>query len=225
MATIQELLTDIDLRYRNTFTTAQKIVWMNEEQTDLFEIFEIDSPPYNFTLVADTYFYPIPAGVDIDKIKTIAIQIDDAAEPNFDELPFKRNDDRQFVSESEYWYTIVEDNFYINVPGDIVTGRNVYVYFDSAPTEISSSSVDVEPSTPKRYQEILKLGTLERICAARKDIAMKNNFANEKEAKIADVEWRMKMSEPEWITPADYLPNAGRNRRQNQRAIWITQTE
>lgn len=225
MATIQQLLDDINLRYRNTFTNAQKIIWMNEEQTDLFEIFEIDSPPYNFTLVANTYFYPIPSGTEIDKIKTITIQIDDdATEPNFDELPFKRNDDRQFVYEDEYWYTIVEDNFFINVPGDIVEGRNVYVYFDSSPTEISASSLNVEPSTPKRYQEILKLGTLERICAARKDTAAKTNYANEKEAKIADVEWRMKMSEPEWIAPVDTLPRSSRYRRE-QRAIWITQTK
>lgn len=222
MATIQSLLTDISLRYRHSYTNAQVIVWMNEEQTDLFEIFEIDSPPYNFTLVANTYFYPIPAGTDIDKIKTVTIQIDDATNPNFDELPFKRNDDRQFVNEDEYWYTIVEDNFFINVPGNIVTGRNVYVYFDSAPTEISASSLNVEPSTPKRYQEILKLGTLERIASARKDVMMKNNYANEKEAKIADVEWRMKMSEPEFVSPADFMPRSSRNRRE-QKAIWITQ--
>jgi hypothetical protein len=35
-------LTDVDLRYRNSFTTAQKLVWMTEEQSELFEVLEIE---------------------------------------------------------------------------------------------------------------------------------------------------------------------------------------
>lgn len=211
MASIQQLLDDIKLRYRHTFTNAQVLVWMNEEQRDLFEILQIDSPPYSFTLVASTYFYPIPTDIEIDKIKTISIQINDDTTPDFTGLPFKRNDDGQEVSIAEYWYTIVDGNFYINVPGGPVANRKVYVYFDKSPAEISTANLAIEPSTPAKYQEILKLGTLERIAAARKDIGMKNNYASDKEQKILDATWHMKTNEPEFISPIDVLPKrAGR---------------
>lgn len=207
MSTTQQLLDDINLRYRNTFTTAQKLVWMNEEQRELFEVLELDSAPYAFTLVAVTYFYPIPSDVEIEKIKTITIQVN--AQGNYWPLPFVRNDDCQQADLAQYWYTIVGDNFYINVPGGATTGRNVYVYFDKSPTEISDTALSVEPSTPKKFQEVLKLGVLERIAAARKDVDMKNNFASDKENKITDFIWSMKMSEPEFMSPIDVLPKAG----------------
>lgn len=210
MSTIQQLLDDVKLRYRHTFTNAQVLVWMNEEQRELFEILQIDSVPYSFTLVANTYFYPIPTDIEIEKIKTVNIQVNDQTPPNFAQLPFVRNDDNQEVNVAQYWYTIIENNFYINVPGGPVADRKVYVYHDKSPTEISSANLSIEPSTPVKFQEILKLGVLERIAAARKDIVMKNNFAAEKEEKIAHELWSMKANEPEFISAIDVLPRVRR---------------
>lgn len=210
MSTIQQLIDDVKLRYRHTFTTDQVLVWMNEEQRELFEILEIDAAPYSFTLVANTYFYPMPEDVEIEKIKTVNIQVNDQTPPDFAQLPFIRNDDNQDASVAQYWYTIIENNFYINVPGGPVAGRKVYVYHDKSPTEISSANLSIEPSTPVKFQEILKLGVLERIAAARKDIVMKNNFAAEKEEKIAHELWSMKANEPEFISAIDVLPRVRR---------------
>ncbi len=212
MATVQALLDDVSLRYRHTFINAQVIVWMNEAQTDLFEVLEIDSTPYSFETVEDQFLYPIDTGIDIDRIKVITIQINDATTPTFQELPFKRNDNNQYVSESDYWYTIIEDNFYVNVPGGAVDDRFVYIYLDTAATAISASSLGVSPATPTRYQELLKLGTLVRVAGARKDIDMRNNYAAEYEEKIDDLMWKMKMNEPEFIQPVDVMPRSRRNR-------------
>ncbi len=207
MPTRQQILDDVDLRYRSTFTTAQKLVWVNEEERELFEIIEQDSVPYSFELVADTYFYPIPEGVDVDKIKVISVQTNESTtDPSFDELPFKRNDNDQEADEGDYWYTIVEDNFFINVPGGPTTGRNVYIYLDTSPTEWTTSNLSAAPDTPTKYQEVLKLGILKRICAARKDVNMYNNYASEREIKIDDIVWNMKLNEPEWVQPINVLP-------------------
>ncbi len=219
MPTIQQMLNDVDLLYRNTFTTAQKIVWFNEEQRELFEIFEIDSSPYSFDLVADQYLYPIPSGVEIEKIKVMTIQINDATTPDFQEIPFKPNDNRELADESDTWYTIVEDNFYINVP-NIIAGRSVYIYLDESTTDAVSTNLGVEPATPTKYQKLLKLRLLKRIAQARKDVIMANNYNAEVETMEADFLWQMKMNEPEFRQPIDTMPRPSRERSQ-QKVIFL----
>lgn len=217
MSTRTQLLDDVNLRYRNTFSTANKLIWINDYEKDLFEIFEIDAPPYNFTTVADEEYYAIPSEIDINKIKVINIE---TSEGVYQELPFKRNDDKQYVSESEYWYTIISDLFYINVPGGAVDGRNVYIYHDVKPTEWVTGNLSLEPSTPKKYQEVLKLHLLEMIAGARKDLDMKSNYALEKEKKIDDFLWQMKQSEPNFIAVTD-VNSKVRYGRTNNYETWF----
>lgn len=213
MATVQLLFNDIDLRYRNTFTIDQKIVWMNEEQRELFEILELDSVPFSFATVADMWLYPIPDGVEKDRIKVMTIQINDADPPEFTEIHFVENDNRQFAPYTSYWYTILENNFYINVPGGPLDDRLIYIYLDAQPEDISSSQLSVEPAVPVRYQELLKLGVLKRIAEARKDSAMYNLYASNYENKISELELKMKLQVPEFSRPIDTLPLMNRNRR------------
>lgn len=226
MATLQQLLNDIDLRYRNSFTVAQKLVWMNEEQQELFQIFQFDSAPYAFQLVQGVRFYPIPDEVDIDRIKVITVQVNDGNPPQFRQLDFRRNDDDVEAWINRPWYTIVEKNFYIHLPTETMyeDNRVVYVYHDSPPATITTSDLNKEPSVPVRYQEILKLGVLERIAAARKDVQMKNNYAADKQEKILEMEWRMKMSEPEFVSPTDVNPRIRNHHYHMRRPIYITIT-
>lgn len=203
MATTQSILKDIDLRYRNSFLTEQKLVWLNEEQRELFEILELDSPPYTFTTVAGENYYPFPDQFDTTQIKTVTFQINDANFPAYVELPFLRNDDKQYVIDRP-WYSIVSNAFYLHVPDVVPDNRHVYIYTDSDPTEVTSDNLNVEPDLPTKYQEILKLGILKRICQARKDIPMQNNYDISYQEKITDVLWERKLKEPEFIQPADY---------------------
>lgn len=204
MAIISALLADIKLRYRHTFTDAQVVVWMNDEQTELFEILEIDSIPYAFNTVVDQFLYPLDDGIDIDRIKELSIQVNDSSPPEFYPLPFQRMTDD--VNISDYWYTLIERNFYINVPSGTVDDRVVYVYLDTGATAIDPLVLSVEPATPARYQELLKLGTLKCVAAARKDTLMQNNYDSTYQEKIADVQWKMKMETPEFETPVDVMP-------------------
>lgn len=218
MPTIQSLLNDINLRYRNTFTTDQKVVWMNDEQNELFEILEIDSAPYGFNTIANQFLYPIDSGIDVDRIKQLTIQVNSSTPPSFEDLPFKRTTDN--VDVSDYWYTLIERNFYINVPSGAVNNRAVYIYLDSQPVPISATALTIEPSIPLRYQEIFKIGVLKRIAAARKDTLMRNNFDAEYQEKIQDVEWKMKMNTPEFSTPIDTMPRSRNNRYRNNNQWW-----
>lgn len=216
MATAKDVLDDANIKYRNTFTTQTKINWLNDEHRDVYEVFELDSPPFVITAVADQYFYSIPDGLEIEKIKTASIQINDATPSTFRELPFERNDDRQQVRESDYWYTIVNDDFYINFPSGPVAGRDIYFYADTAAPEITTTNMTETLLLPSKYKEILTLGLLKRIAEARKDSVWAGNYAQEREAKIDEMMWSMKMSQPEYIPPIDMLPRANRYRRGTQ---------
>lgn len=224
MTTATTLLTDIDLRYRNTFTAVQKCVWMNDEQNEIFNLFKLDIGAVNFPLVSTVQFYAIPSVIDdIDQIRTATIQInDDATFPEFVQLNYVRDGNSVRADENAYWYSIIGDSLYINIPGGAVTNRQVYFYLDGAAEDITSGTSTV--SVPRKYLEILKLGTLKRIAAARKDINMRNNYENERMQIIDDMLWTATLSEPEFTSPADVMPRAGRN-RQKERAVWITQTE
>lgn len=223
MPTATTLLTDIDLRYRNTFTATQKCVWMNDEQNEIFNMFKLDIGSVNFPLIANVQFYGIPIEIeDVAQIRTATIQInDDATFPEFTQLDYVRDGNSVRADENAYWYTIIGDSLYINIPGGAVTDRQVYFYLDGAAEAITSGTSNV--SVPMKYVEILKLGTLKRIAGARKDIQMYNNYNNERMQIIDDMLWTAQMSEPEFTSPADVNPHAGRNRNQYERAIWITQ--
>lgn len=207
MPTAQQILNDIDLRYRNTFSVAQKLVWMNEEQRELFDVLEIDSPPYAFKTVEGVNFYPLPDDFDVTKIKTVTYQVSDD-DPEWRELPFYRNDDRQFATNGP-WYTVVSDAFYLHVPDGVPDNRLVYIYYDKDPTEVTEDNLDHPVDLPAKYHELLKLGVLKRIAAARKDVLMYNNYNADYEQKLADILWLRKMKEPEWNQPIDMMPKLG----------------
>lgn len=204
MASANTLLTDINLRYRNTFTLAQKLVWLNEEKRELFDVLEIESLPYAFQTVAGIDLYPLPSGFDPTKIRTVTYQIND--DNTYREVPVLVNDDNSYTSQQDTWYAIMAGNMLLNIPGGTVEGRNVYIFLSSDSTDVMEATAGNELDLPVKYQEILKLGVLERIAAARKDIVMKNNYAAEKEQKISELMWSRKMQEPEWTTVQDAMP-------------------
>lgn len=206
MSSIQQLLDDINLRYRNTFQTSQILVWFNEEQRELFDVLEIDSAPYSFQTVIGENYYPFPVDFDVTKIKVVTLQINDLIPtPTYQEIPMLRNDDNQYSIDQPF-YTIISDAMYLNVPGGAVNNRNVYIYCDADPSEVTSANLTSAPDLPTRYHELLKLGVLKRIAAARKDSAMQNNFDMSYQEKLADVLWQRRLKEPEWIQPIDMMP-------------------
>lgn len=208
MSTSQQILNDVNLRYRNTFTTEQKLVWFNEEMRELFEVLEIDSPPYAFLTVEGENYYPFPQDFDTSKIKTVTFQNDDTPNPEFIEIDFFRNDDR-VTTPSGPWYTIVSDSFYLYVPNKVPGNRTVYIFCDLEPTEVTLQNIHSPPDLPKKYHEILKLGILKRIAMARKDVKMYNNYTLDYEEKITNVLWDRKQKEPEWATVLDVQPKVG----------------
>lgn len=204
MRTLQNLLDDIKLRYRHTFTNDQVLVWLNEERRELFQMFDIESTPLSITTIKDTQFYAIPDGLDIEKIKVMTIQINDSDPPDFVELPFVYNDNNKGVPFGP-WITVEGDAFFVSVPGGTVDDRVIYIYCNQSADDLTTADLGSEP-IPAKLQEVLKLGTLKRIAQSRKDIGMANNYDAEHEQKLGDLLWSQKLNEPEYSQPVNQQP-------------------
>ena len=171
--TLQEILNDIDLRFRNSFTTAQKVAWMNMVQRQIFTKVPHEAVPYTFPTVTDQAWYPLPADCKPKGIRRI--EIETSAADDYEELPYM--DLNANVSDTESFYSLIQQTMYINpVPDTTTAGRDVYIYYYKSPTELSATALTATPDLETEYQELLVLGTLKRIAQARKDVVMVNNY-------------------------------------------------
>lgn len=209
MATYTELLTDIKTRYRHSFTDAQVLVWLNESMLEIYDTIELDSIPYLMQTSYEEHFYNLPANLDVTKIKTVTYRINE--DNVFEELPFVRVDDMQFANREELWYSIVSRMFYINVPGGVVDNIPVFIFCDDFFDLITTANLGDALTLPLKYHEVLKLGVLERIAGARKDVVMKNNYFVDREQRMSDYVWASKLAEPEWTSVADAMPKVSRS--------------
>lgn len=208
MTTYNDILKDVKVRYRHTFTDDRIMVWLNESIREIYEVMELDSIPYLIQTIWHEHFYNLPDNMDVTKIKTVTCQLNDQSEV-YTEIPFMRVDDMQFADVNTHWYSIVGGMFYVNIPSEILDNTPILIFCDSFIDTITVDNLNDPVALPTKYQEILKLGILERIAAARKDIVMKNNYSVEKEEKITEYAWQTKLAEPEWTRPIDVMPRAG----------------
>lgn len=199
-----DLIKDIRVRYRNTFDDAQLLVWLNESMNEIYQTIELDSIPYLVQTIYHEHFYNLPPNMDVTKIKTVTGRINNS--DAYIEIPFVRVDDMQFSSPETHWYSIVGQMFYINVPGEILDNTPFLIFCDAFVDDVTTDQIEDIVQLPAKYHEILKLGVLERIAAARKDVTMKGNYSADKQEKIDDFAWQTKLAEPEWTKPIDAMP-------------------
>lgn len=207
MASYKDILDDVKTRYRHSFTDDKVFVWLNESMGDIYQDIELDSIPYLIQTIYHEHFYNLPENMDVTKIKTVTCRIDNS--DVYTEIPFMRVDDMQFANDGTYWYSIVGQMFYLNVPDEIPDNMPILIYCDAFVDIVTTANINDKVNLPMRYQEVLKLGILERIAAARKDVVMKNNYMAEKQEKLTDFVWQTKLAEPEWTKPIDVMPRAG----------------
>ncbi len=196
-----DLLADINLRYRNTFTEAQKLVWMNDEQNDIFQSFKIERDPVPVSLVTGSKLYLRPPEIKyIEQVRAATLQLNTSGnESAFVDLTYRRNMN-DVGANLMPWYTFLgSDKMYINVPNTDLTDRTAYFFIDAYADPITDG--DTVLSVPDKYMEIMKYGVLRRIAEARKDIVMVNNYTGSRDEIIDNMLWSEVTSEPEWVVP------------------------
>lgn len=175
MSTLQQLLADKRFgKYTSIFTTAEIISYMNITQRQIFTKVPHEAIPFYFPTVASQALYPLPPDCKPKGIRKVDIET--ATSGKYEELSYKALDDP--VSDTEPFYSLIQQTMCLNpIPDSTTAGRKVYIYYHKTPTELSESNLTATPDLETEYQELLILGALKRICEARKDVAMVNNYS------------------------------------------------
>lgn len=222
MPTAQQLLDDINDRYRNTFTDAQKIRWMNEVQRQIFQYVPHESPPYTFTTVADTSYYALPSDCEPQLIKYITIERK-AGTDDFEKLEYRQPEES--VGENEEFYTIVNNLIYINPkPTSTTEGKDVFLFYNKKPAELNTTALNTKPDLEENFHELLVYGVLERVCASRKDSIMKSNYASDFEVLFNRYQEIYKNTKAEFVRTIDRLPKRARTSRRGHIVGSLTNT-
>ncbi len=219
MSTVQQILTKVDLQYRNSYTPSQKVDWMDTVQRQIFQKVKHEAPPYVFTTVSGYAFYPLPSDCDPKGVKEVTIETKADSE-KYVTLNFKNVSSNEIVSELLQFYSIQgNENIFINpIPTDETEGKNVYVIYNKKPTALSSTDAGLAatPDLEVDFHELLELGVLERIARARGEITDKNNFAADFNILMREYMDQFKEVLPEYIKTKNVLPqrrNYGRRGR------------
>lgn len=210
MPTIKQLLDTIDATYRNSYSPAQKVAWMDTAQRQIYQKVPKESVPYEFSTVADFSFYAIPEDCDRSGIKQVTIERM-AGRGHYITLPYVSVESTQQVSATAQFYSVLQDNFFINpMPTEQSAGRKVIVIYNSRPATLSALNLGAIPELEEDFQELLVLGVLERIARARGEIDDKNNFAADYNMLLRDYENQYKLRQPEYYSVADKMPGPRR---------------
>ncbi len=223
MPTVQQLLLDVNLRYRNTFTDAQKVTWMNYIQRQIFQTVRHEAAPFDFTLVSGQAYYPLPSDCDVKGIELVTLQVDSdtGTSADYEQLDYRRKE--ELSNKEDKFYSIANGNIYINpLPNTTTAGRKVYIYYTKRPAALSDANLSAVPDLEEDFHELLAYGVLEKIAEARKDVAMKNNFATSFAELFANYDEQYSMTDPEFVQPIDVLPRASRSSAQNGNPVSVT---
>ena len=207
MATIQELLNTIDTTYRNTYSVAQKVEWMDTVQRQIFQTVRHEAEPYIFPTVEGMSFYPLPDDCDPMGIKQVTIEKSPGS-GTYRDLRFVPVESNERLDATEEFYSIAANqDLYINpIPTEETAGRQIYVIYNKRPKPLSPNTLNQRPDLEEDFHELLVLGVLERIARARGEIDDKNMFAGDFNLLFKEYKNMYKQVKPEYTQMIDNLP-------------------
>lgn len=206
MPTIQELLTTIDTTYRNSYTTKQKVEWMDTCQRQIFQVVPKEAPPWAFATLSNLPFYPLPEDCDRFGIKNVTIETQPGSD-KYTTLPYMSIESNQQISPTARFYSVLQDNLFLNpMPTPEDEGKTVYIIYNHRPAMLSPDDLEAVPELETDFHELLVLGVLERIARARGEIDDKNNFASDYNLLFANYKDIYKLRQPEYYKINDVMP-------------------
>ena len=207
MATVQELLNTVNTTYRNSYSTAQKVQWMDETQRQIFQTVRHEAVPYEFTTVSGFAYYPLPDDCDPMGVKEVTIETK-AGSNRFYQLRFINIESGIIVSEKDEFYSIeANQNIYLNpIPTDQTEGKRVFVYYNKRPNPLSEANLTAIPDLEEDFHELLVLGCLMRITRARGEWEDNAGFKQDYLRLLKDYQDLYQQPFPEYSVPKDRLP-------------------
>lgn len=176
MSTVQQILTQVQTQFPNSFSNTELLTWGNEVLRKIWKWMNEDGI-YTFNLIANQATYSLPTdGLDLEKIAIIEIAEDSSLE-EWDSYKF-RGLLNEFDS-SKYFYDAYNGIFGIYpVPTASITDGGK-IYYGSKFTLMSASDLTATPKVSEDHHGII----VDYICmkaadsGKRPNIGRRNNFA------------------------------------------------
>ena len=173
--TARQLINDIDKRYPNTYSTDEKITWINDTMREIYKDIAVQEY-YSFTTVKGQTIYTLPEDCAIEFIKNVEISSKAKTATNSDWGKFKA------LKNSLRDQEMFEPSYYDGTEGTIgifpkPTGSyKVNIYYNKRPKMITSLDDSIE--LDDRYTDLVKFKVLSIIAMSghNPDIEIANQY-------------------------------------------------
>jgi len=183
LATLQQLLDDIDTRLVNTFTATQKISWINSHQLEIWR-YLASTELYEFDTVAGQSIYAMASDMRIDMIKSVLVSNSTTIDGTEGYTTYEYAGPDDEFDGSAYYDALGSLGIY-PVPSTATgTGYNVKVSYEPSPVALSTNTLTTVPSINVEYQDILKFRTMKIIAQSgnNPDVELANNYQREEDS-------------------------------------------
>jgi len=175
MPTIGEILTDVDNRLPNQFTSAIKVGWANDIIRQIFKYMN-KSKVYVFTTVKDQPTYALPSDGTIDLVYALKVANTTPTTTSTQFITYDYAGLEQNLTGNQYY-----DGLSNNVglfPTPTASSYEVRIFYKVRPTTLSESSLTVVPNINEDYHDIIKFYILMTIAKSghNPDVQLANNY-------------------------------------------------
>lgn len=171
--TLNDIITEADILVPNAFGTSTKIGWLNEINTEFFEVVKIPNFA-TFTTVASTAGYTLTGAI---RGKNIArVQVGTTLYPSFLFETVSPGTNYHLFTDSTLLLTLA------STPTQVLSGT--VKYFQTASTTFVSSTLTAAPDAPAEYHWIYILGLCAKIAKAIPDVTLGNNYTADYNANL-----------------------------------------
>lgn len=204
--TLLELKTDIDTRYPNAFTDAQKVVWINEGISVLStDIGEIDT--WIGETTADTALYALQDDMRFENIKSVIID---------DVVYIAAGQNDSLVRPS---YMLATEGYIAIYPEPATTGLEFSITYQVQPPDVSDDTDTIDLRT--NYIPALKYYVLRIMAEVNDDIAKANNFGDSYNAELMRIKMDKYKMNGKYPTTQIVTKHSGKARRLARRRNYV----
>lgn len=166
--TAQEIINYADLKHYNVETDANKVIYLNKIQKEIFTKLQRLSHQYtvdttSVTTVADQAEYDFPTGVRIEDVEKIEVATSDGSD--YDLYTYAGVED-EITSRKVYQRGSTSAKFYLYDDEDAISygSATVRIYYYPRPTEITSGDLSVTPDLDEEYHNLLCYALIVELC-------------------------------------------------------------
>lgn len=166
---LQEIMDEANVLVPNSFTTAQKISWLNELNRTFFEVVKIPLLHF-FSATAGTSSFTMPSTITVRNVDRVMVG-----------TLIYRSFQMEDVPPGNAGWSLDETTYALTLHPAPSTTESAYVRFmrAAATTYTTTTPASQTPEAPTAYHEFYIYGLAEKMALSMDDTAKANNFGQQ----------------------------------------------